>query len=465
MTNSNLRRPRVRDARVFAPWFLKGSALLLVLAALAGCEGPGAGQLFSTDQTGNVDLQVFLDLNRNGTFDDSDRPLVGTAAALRFPGSIDTLAVDTTDAMGEVAFAGVPVGSLELLVETDPLSDSLVVSLRDPVDLRVTRDDQIPARFALSYPIVKITEAREWPMDRRIFVEGIALNSVGELPGTALHVRDESGWLRAEATTGAAVSSGDTIRLRGVIHREGASAVLRDAVRFSLPGEGRSVEPLSIGTQQARTAGSDLDGALIRIENATVLQTVFQGGTATSQITDGSGPLVLRIPSAQLLEAGLPIPTAGSRLSITGVLIPQDSGTQWSLRTRRGADVEITSTGSMTGRVFIPEPDDDSGEGGEAGNGALRVGPQGLMQDTPLGNVRVLVYAAELGGESLAQGFTDAEGLFRIDSLPTGNYLLELDPFTYPDSLSIGTIVPSPVRIETDQSTNVLVPLLRPDDS
>ncbi len=468
MTNRLAPRPQHRPRRgALVP------VLLFLLVAMGGCEGAGEDRVFDLGPTGIVDIQAFIDVDRSGTFGGADRPLVDTPVGLRFPGSVDTLAFGTTNPVGEARFTAVPAGALEVFFDESRLGDSLVVSLRDPDPLRLISGTELTAVLALSYPVVKILEAREWAADRRIFVEGVAVSPTGALPGDALHIRDDTGWLRAEGTSGPALAIGDSVRIRGVVHREGGSTVLRQGLRQTMPGSGAPPTPIDVTSHEARNAGPALDGALVRITDAAISQTVFQGGVATAQLSDGSGPLMVQIPQGHLVQANLPIPRGGGVVEVTGVLIPQSQGTSWLLRTRSGADIAITSTGTMTGRVFIPAPDDeddddgeDDGEenGDENGNGEGD-GDTGQVQgaETPLSGVRVLLRADQLSGDVIAEGVTDSDGRFRIEGLPTGAYQVELDPFTYPEELTIGTIEPSPALITTNGVTDVMVPLLPPE--
>ncbi|TVP54481.1 MAG: carboxypeptidase regulatory-like domain-containing protein [Gemmatimonadales bacterium] len=427
-------------------------SLLIILGVLIGCEGSGPGQLIDTDRSGIIDVEVFADLNRSRTFDGGDSPIGNAWVALRFPGAADTIQRLTTNSVGEVRFSDVPVGVIELLLDPEPLGDSLVVSHQTPDPLRLIRGQSEVVRLGVSYPIVKIDTARGSRQDRPVFVEGVALNGSGALPNSAIHLWDGTGWLRAEATTGPTIEVGDSVRVRGRVHRTGESVVLREGLRARIPGRNPDVTPVPVTTREAREAGASLDAALVRIETAGVVQTVFQGGVATVQISDGSGTLMVQIPQGHLLAGNLPIPRAGGTVQLTGLLVPQAGGTSWMLRTRSGSDVNISSTGTMTGRVFIPAPDDEDDEEGEP----VR------FQDTPLAGVTVQARAAQIGGQPIGEAVTGSDGTFQIFGLPTGAYEVDLDPFTYPDSLTIGTIEPTPTLILTNQTTHVTVPLLPP---
>lgn len=429
-----------------SPVLLFAAVLLLLLA---GCEGASEDQIFSLDEpVGRVDAVLFADLDRSGTLDGQDRPMANVWVGIRFRGTTDTIALRRTSEDGEVSFPGLAPGALEVFVDPASFGDSLVLSSQDPDPLVVILRNVNPVQVAVSYPIVSIDQARGSSPGRRLFVEGVALNASDALPNGALHVQDGTGWIRAENATGAGIQVGDSVRLRGVVHRDGGSTVLRDGLRTALSGTG-PVTPLPTSTRQARTAEGGRDGALVTIESATVNQTVFQGGVATTQITDGSGAVFVQIPSAHLVGADLPIPQAGGTVSLTGVLVAEAGGQSWQLRTRGADDVAITSTGSMQGRVFL-----DRERTGTFDDG-----------DDPLAGVGVRARAAQLSGEVIGEGVTGADGRFQISGLPTGNYQVELDPFTYPDSLSLGPVTPAPIPVRTGAGPTVSIPLRAPVSS
>jgi hypothetical protein len=420
---------------------LVGFALLLTTA----CEGATDAQRFSLDAPrGQIQATVIADLDRSGTFGGQDRPIAGVNVSVLRRGTVDTLKTSPTEANGVVVFTSIPAGSYDLVVDPTVFGDTLVFAFQDPDPLVVFRNEN-QVLYGVSYPIVSLEAARASSQDRRIFVEGVAATASGSLPGNALHVRGPGGWLRVETSSGPGISVGDSVRVRGQVHREGGSVVLREGLHSRLPGS-EDVTPVTVSTQGARTASGGLDGALVQIESATVGQVVVQGGVATAQVSDGSGTLMIQVPNAHSADANLPIIRAGGTVSLTGVLIPQSGGTTWMLRTRSGEDVSITSTGTMQGRIFV-----DVNRSGTFDAG-----------DTPVQGVRLEIRAAQLAGGVLGEVTTGSDGRFQLSGLATGAYAVTLDPFSYPDNLTVGGITPSPIVIQTGQSTEVAVPLLQP---
>ncbi|TVP42670.1 MAG: hypothetical protein EA350_14990 [Gemmatimonadales bacterium] len=438
-------RDRIQVLMMIAQRIAKPALVLLALLAVAACEGATDAQRFSLDAPrGRIDVTVFADLDRSRTFSGGDRALPGVDVSLVTRGTVDTIRSSRTSENGELVFLDIPAGSFDLVVDPAILGDTLVFAFQNPDPLVVSQNvNQV--LYGVSYPIVSLSAARESSQDRRIFVEGIAASATGSLPGNALHIWAPGGWLRVEGTSGPGLSVGDSVRVRGRVHREGGSVVFRDGLHASLPGSA-AVTPVTVTTQDARTAAGGLDGALVQIETATLGQVVVQGGVATAQLSDGSGTLMIQVPTAHLVDADLPLLRPGGTVTLTGVLIPQAGGSTWILRTRRGDDVAITSTGSMQGRVFV-----DVNRSGTFDAG-----------DTPVQGVRLEIRAAQISGGVLAEVTTGSDGRFQVSGLTTGAYAVTLDPFTYPANLSVGGITPSPIVVETNQSTEVAVPLLQP---
>jgi len=423
----------------------KSALVAFALLLTTACEGATDAQRFSLDASrGRVEATIFADLDRSGTFGGQDRPIPGVEVSILTRGTVDTLRTSRTEADGVVWFADIPAGSFDLVVDPTILGDTLVFAFQNPDPLVVSRNVN-PVLYGVSYPIVSLEAARASSQNRRIFVEGVAAVSTGSLPGNALHIMSPGGWLRVETSSGPGISVGDSVRVRGQVHRDGSSVVLREGLHSSRPGSA-AVTPVTVSTQGARTAAGGLDGALVSIGTATVGQVVVQGGVATAQVSDGSGTLMIQVPTSHFAEADLPILRAGGTVTLTGVLIGQSGGTTWILRTRSGGDVSITSTGTMQGRVFV-----DVNRSGTFDAG-----------DTPLQGVRLEIRAAQLSGGVLGEVTTGSDGRFQLSGLATGAYAVTLDPFSYPDNLTVGGITPSPIVIQTNQSTEVAVPLLQP---
>jgi hypothetical protein len=82
--------------------------------------------------------------------------------------------------------------------------------------------------------------------------------------------------------------------------------------------------------------------------------------------------------------------------------------------------------------------------------------------DTPVQGVRLEIRAAQLSGGVLGEVTTGSDGRFQLGGLATGAYTVSLDPFSYPDNLTVGGITPSPIVVQTGQATEVTIPLLPP---
>jgi hypothetical protein len=100
--------------------------------------------------------------------------------------------------------------------------------------------------------------------------------------------------------------------------------------------------------------------------------------------------------------------------------------------------LEIESTGTVLGSAFI----DNNGNGiRDAADPAL-----------PNLRVRLLIRGTP---DSVASRVTGADGRFRIEGVPTGEYDVVVDPATVPDTLQIASIGNGPARVLSLDSVNV----------
>lgn len=448
------------------PSFLSFVAALF-LAPLAGCDGASEIQRFDLNARGELEITLFVDLDQNGTPSAADPRPVGQPLALRFQGVRDTLATVETGTGGVATATGLPVGNYRIDVPSALLGDSLRVRglLPDPVP--VTPGGSTPVALSLAFLEVPASALAALPPGRRVHVRGVALNASGSLPGGAVHLRSEAGSVRALVTTGPAVAVGDTVRVLGRVAQVGPGRVLETSrlVRLSDAEFPDPPLPVAIGTGSLGGAGGvappgggpapapgSLGGDLVRISGAQVLQSSTQDGVVTVRVDDGTGEGVARIASGQLAEAGLPVPTPGAVVSLTGVLVPEATGPgggggseagRWVLRTRRGADLAVEARGTVRGRVFEDRNGTNAFDGG----------------DLPLAGVELRLLPEGGGGVPAAVVVSGSDGRFEAAGLPVGSYTVEPVAATLPAGLSVRLLAPSPLAVATGATTEVVLAL------
>ncbi len=434
--------------------------LLSLLLPLGGCEGAGERQLFDLSATGAIEATLFVDLDLEGAPSAGDPRPSGQTLAFRFQGVSEAVTSSSTDA-GGVAFTGsIPVGSYRVDLLSPLLGDSLRVVGLTPDPVVVTPGDTVAAAVALAFFERTPAEARQTP-GRRVYVSGVALHATGDLPGGVMHLRGPDGALRTEVTAGVGVGPGDTVRVLGRVTPVGPGTVLAGGrlVRQSTTETPGAPAPVSVVTGDLAGAGGSgagsapppgsLDGELVAIAGAQVLEASTQDGVVTARVDDGTGSGVVRIPLAHLSAGGFPTPTPGAVLSLVGVLLPEPPGPgvaapgRWVLRTRTGADVEVEARGTLRGRVFEDRN----------GTNAFDAG------DEPLAGLSLRILPAGAGSEAAAVVESGSDGRFTVPNLGVGSYTVELVSETVPAGLSVRRLEPSPVTVEAGTPVDVVVAL------
>ena len=424
---------------------LAGGALAVLLAA---CSGPDGRHAFSIDATGTVSGFAYVDLNRDGAPQGTEPRLADAGVQLLMRGTGEPVGSATTDSEGAFSFEGVPVGSYRLEIGGAVLGDSLVVTGTTPEPVQVTPGGSASASIGVSYPLESLGAVGSLPAGTPVYVEGIALNTRGSLPDNALHLHDGERAIRTLGAGGLTANPGDSVRILGRTGTQGGRTVLVDGVGFRIAPERRNVQPQLVSTATAASAGGGaLDAALVRIDESFVSQVVTVQGVAVVTASDGSGSLVLRIPTAHLQQAGVPVLQPGAVLSVAGVLIPRADGGAWELRTRGGGDVAVEAQGVVSGVTFFDLNGNLSRE----------------SADPLLAGVRVRLFRTADASAPVAEATSDAEGRFRIGPIDVDEYRLEVDPATVPDSLVVRQVSPATFVVPTADSVAVSIPITFPE--
>lgn len=320
--------------------FLLGAAGVLLLAA---CDNAGSGRTLGITAAGVVRGEVFFDANGSGLRDAEDTPFAGALVRVLGPSSADTLFRATTGADGTFVLSGVPVGAYVIVIDSASAGADAIVST-SAQSVRVAPDDTVEIASAISYRTVSADEARTLTAGTRVFVTGIALHARSAFGDTTLHVTDTSGALRATRVRPSAVSvsAGDSVRLRGRIGARAGQAVLDEVTVFTI---GPTLIPLSpvLPTATAATAaGGTRDAELVRLFDATILDTATVAGNLTLTVSDGSGPVIVVLDRISDIAFRTPSSLAEfvppNRFDITGVLVPTGPGT-WHVRPRTTLDL------------------------------------------------------------------------------------------------------------------------------
>ena len=310
-------------------------------AATAACPNAGESRVLSIPGTGLVGGVVYLDADGNRQAGGPDNGLPNVRVRLVVAGTRDTVARANSDANGTFVLGSVPVGRYTVVVPGEvAFGDTVSIVRIDTADVSLNPDDTVQVQVAVSFPAVTIAEARQLPLGTKVFVEGVALNSLPTFGDTTVHIVDTTGTLRVTNVRGPLVALGDSVRFLGKLAARDGQPVLDGAQAIVLvTGPGRPAETVS--TAVAATAdGGRLDAALVKVVNGTIEAITDTLVDYVFTVDDGSGPLTVVFDrDASLTHTGY---VPGKVIDATGVLVPDGLGA-WRLkpRTNTGTNPDV----------------------------------------------------------------------------------------------------------------------------
>lgn len=314
-----------------------------VLLAAAGCARDGADDVLGITATGGVRGSVRFDADGSGTATAADVAMAGVRLRLLTPIARDTVLRGATAADGSFRFAGVPVGTYVLVVDSASLGDTVAARVPAGVSVTVLPQDTATVDELLSFPTVTALAARALPVGTRVFVQGVALHARTTFSDTLLHVADTTAALRATRVRATPVVAGDGVRLRGRVAQRDGQPVLDDVSVFVLGDAGLPPTAPILTTDAAATAAAGTrDAALVRLLGVSVVDTATVLGNLQVTVNDGSGALVLVLDRAADAAFRPPFTpgawTAGRLYDVIGVLVPRSPGV-WAVRPRSAFDL------------------------------------------------------------------------------------------------------------------------------
>ena len=323
-----------------------GSTLVVLAGLTAACTDSGDSGV-SIDATGTVEGLAWVDRNGNGTLQSNFDgpapnlrirlvPLAGGAAAYS----------RETGPNGNVTLAGVMVGEYRVAVDSSTVGDTLEVLRVDSASLTVGAGETVGFGVALTFPFATTDSLRVAPLDRRFFVEGEVISEWDTFGDGTIHIRDETGAIRAVRVQANNAAPGDRVRMLGTVSIQAGRPVLKDAILFLLETGVESPDPVSVTTGVAATAnGGELDAELVRVLDAIIQDTLRNSfNELVLTVDDGSGPLDIVLDRDIPFSLGVPASSAlGSSVDATGVLLPPASGAAdvWVVKPRNNSDIVV----------------------------------------------------------------------------------------------------------------------------
>lgn len=424
-----------------------GAALLVALAALAGCDDIADQPVLEIEATGTVRGILFLDTNGDGRPDGSDEEVEGWPVRLEQPAG-GVLASTETDTAGVFEFEGVPVGEATLTTDTTLLGDTLqLLGIAFDETFSVTSGGVGDLRPGLTFPTVDVSEVAGLPRDRPVFALGVALNDLSSVV-EELHVVGDGPdeFLRITDVENPAVDAGDSVRVFGRTDEEAGVAFLEEGDAFVLGSADRDIEPEEVSTDMAAEADQGRLGAgLVEVRDADVVakEDVEEDGVRAT-VDDGTGPVdILFRPFLNVDTADLDLEFT-TVLRATGLLVPREVGDAvvWDILPRSTSDFrfETKESGDVSGILFL----DLDGNGQFSTSVDDRVADWTLFLEDTLG--------ARLGEEQV----TDTAGAFEFERVPGGDVFLRTDSAQLGDTLEIfGIAFEQPIEVPSSQARSL----------
>lgn len=310
------------------------------LAVLPACDRTTSNPDPTTNLTaqGQILGQVYEDANGNGRLDPSDPPIPLVEVRASYRGTQVPVAVDTsgTGAMGSYQMQ-VPVGSYWVTVDSMILGDSFQVIEKDTTIYRVLPGLNTTANLGLTFRRFSVEDLRQLPPGQAVSVLAFALNDRSAFGDSTIHISDGTWAIRAINTARATVRQGDSIRIAGTTGTDLGQPVLDFARATVLQATGTPPAPLLTSAQAGTADNGRHDANHVRIQGATVIDTVSVGLDFQATVDDGSGPLTVFLDRDAFSNTNAFRP--GNMFSeLRGLLKPNGTG-GWILLPRNNNDV------------------------------------------------------------------------------------------------------------------------------
>ena len=318
-------------------------ATLAFVLAVTACNrdepfGPGIESMAS------LSVQAYFEYDDNAGIGGGDAPAPGVPIQVVLLGTNTPVVEGVADAMGDVEFPEIPVGTYDIRVDPAFLADSLVVAGIDSTRVTFAPGQARNFQVGLTPPSLTVAQVRALPLGRRAWITGMALNGRQSSVDGAVHVlEDGTSALRVNLPAASGGSAGDSVRALGTTAGTGSGRFFVSGRINVLAQSVRAIFPLEVDIGEARTAGGGQHAArLVVIRGGQVAGTSaipFVGLRVSVQ--DGAETINVLLP--QQNGFGTPnLPVGTPVVSIAGLLVQDPDATgAWRIVPRGGGDVSF----------------------------------------------------------------------------------------------------------------------------
>jgi len=284
---------------------LRRSAVAIACTVLFGvsCSMEPAPQ-YTVTGTGDLSGLLFLDRNHDGRFD----PAAGDSAlgnvhiqVITRGGSAVLAGADThTDAAGRFHISGLPAGTHSLQIDTTGIS-AKVSFCNNPLPVSIyLASETFSSVDGRTGCVILINEAEGKALGTRVTVRGTVTSSLAQISTGQAYIEESTGGIQLFSPTGATFAIGDVIEVSGNLATFSNELELSSVTVNSVTA-GTPLAPTDVTALQAVGAGgdskADLQGRLVRIKSARLVDAFTTGAGRNAQINDGTGAVTVRYDS------------------------------------------------------------------------------------------------------------------------------------------------------------------------
>jgi hypothetical protein len=172
-----------------------------------------------------------------------------------------------------------------------------------------------------------------------VSVEGVALNTWAAFGDSTVHISGAGAAIRGVRVRSSPLTVGSRVRLLGTIQHQAGQPIIANATPALLGSGPAPLAETVTATVAGSADGARLDAQLVRVNAATISDTLTVGGDFRLSVTDASGSLPLTVLLDREGGFDFSMFTPMRILDVTGLLLPLPDENRWILKPRQASDV------------------------------------------------------------------------------------------------------------------------------
>ena len=313
---------------------LRGAAFAaLAILTLGACDDDIADPIV-LDEQGSISGLLYFDVNRDGAFEpiEGDSALAGVPVWLQVRGTDQVVSGSetTTDAQGRFTITNVPVGTHDIVFESDALEGAIICNAPRQVSVRISEVTALSVSGQESC-LIDIAEAREQPVGTPVTVRGVVTVGSGDLSASYFFIQDETAGVKVFTTANTEV--GQFVEVSGTMDLFSGEIEVANA-QITVLGTAPLPDPIEL--TGAEFVSHEYQGSLAVLRGLEV--TAVEGSDAAGssynvRVTalDGSN-FIVRVDSDAGITPGTFV--VGNTYDLVGVVSPFGGAEQLYVRSQ-----------------------------------------------------------------------------------------------------------------------------------